>query len=470
MPRPSTPGIPSPQETATALHYVARERQQPKAVLGKTRIDPIWFFTCIGGPSVPTTAAEARKRLIALRVALAKLVKRFDKKLADEDLAELPVLKKPLDFDENEEPPPQPFREAAELVFQLGEPSSIPPGKTLETLYQEAGELEGWMEVKNRRWFEKSGRAEFVYRKLAEWLVEREQLHREVPTRPSDGEPWVPSSNPLPKGGSPHGRGIRHLDYPDGYQLEGEARPSFNNFLDLPDGTGIDERSFIGARVLRPDARPPEGFEAMRALAVRPGDLVAVSIYIHNNAGLAGNRGGDGSGVARNSRVYVNFPTDESAALLSIGCFIRADNAVVDEAHPELRTVSDNTVIASFDERPIRLQYLTGKARFLQRRTTRAALSPPAEEPDEELYRSWTLPEGQEYWLFTGQIRNVHENAEQSAELGLPIGNDGSRDPFQAAGRSQGDQLSYFGGPSYVGILQFQIVVEAGQPDVHIGN
>lgn len=462
MPRPTLPPIPSPRETAKALHDIAREGQQPKAVIGKSGIDPIWFFARIGGPGVPTTAADARERLVALREVLAELVERFDGLTDDDcDLEELSTLKKPRDF-EDEEPPRQPFREAAELVFQLKRPESIPPDKDLNVLYKEAGELEGWMEIKNPRWFEKSHRAEFVYRKLAEWLIEREQLHREVPTRPSDGEPWVPSTNPLPKGGTPHGRGIRHFDYPNGYQLEGEARPSFNNYLDLPDGTAIDERSFTGARVLRPDARPAEGFEAMRALIVRPGDLVAISIYIHNNAGLAGNQGGDGPGVARNSRVYVNFPTEESATLLSIGCFIRADNAVVDEAYPELRTVSDNTVLASADESPIRLRYLTGKARFLQRRTIRAALSPPAAEPDEELYRSWTLPEAQEYWLFTGQIRNVRENAEQSAELGLPIGSDGSRDPLQAAGRSQGDQLLYFGGNSYVGILQFQVAVEAG--------
>lgn len=171
-------------------------------------------------------------------------------------------------------------------------------------------------------------------------------------------------NNPQPATGRPHGTGISHRDYPTGYKLNGEPRPSFDNYIDYSNCAPNDERPFVGARVLAPHASPRGSFETRRKIRVRPGDEVSVSVYIHNNGATSGNGGGK-TAIARNTRIGVRLPHDARAEL-QVAVWLYADNAVVQESDLALHSISDNISILSQNGVPIELSWEGGSARLLQ--------------------------------------------------------------------------------------------------------
>ena len=262
-------------------------------------------------------------------------------------------------------------------------------------------------------------------------------------------------NNPLPNTGAPHGTGISHQQYPNGYKLNGQFAPTFDNYIDYSDGAPNDERNFLGARVFSPNSLPTDGsFETRKKLKVKPGDKVAVSAFIHNDGGASGNTGGSGPSVAKNTRVYFAFPTDQSGTELQLSGYIRANNAVVSDQNLQMHTISDNMSFLSETGQPIKLKYIPGKARLLQTNM--------AKNPADTSYQIWNFNSGQEYWMFTGLRSNVGGNTEEDSTLGLPIGSNGSYQSGQSVGTSQSQQLDWFGCEEFHGYVQFQVEVEAG--------
>lgn len=263
-------------------------------------------------------------------------------------------------------------------------------------------------------------------------------------------------NNPLPTTGAPHGTGISHQQYPNGYKLNGQFAASFNNYIDYSDGSPKDERAFLGARVASPTQQPADGsFETRKKLRVKPGDRVIVSAYIHNDGGASGNNAGSGPSVAKNTRIYFAFPTGQSKTELQLSSYIRADNAVVNDQNLQMKTISDNMSFLSETGQPIKLKYLPGKARLLQ--------SNMAKDPNNTNYQIWNFSNGQEYFMFTGSRTNVGGNTEEDPNLGLPIGSNGSYQSAASVGTNQSQKLDWFGCNEYHGYVQFQVEVEAGE-------
>lgn len=263
-------------------------------------------------------------------------------------------------------------------------------------------------------------------------------------------------NNPQPNTGAPHGTGISHQQYPNGYKLNGQFAASFDNYIDYSNGAPNDERNFLGARVFSPTSLPTDGsFETRKKLKVKPGDKIAISAFIHNDGGTSGNGDGSGPSVAKNTRVYFNFPTNQSAPEVQLGAFIRSNNAVVSDQHLDAHTISDNMSFISETGQPIKLKYIVGKGRLLQTNMAKNA--------SDTSYQSWgPFTAQQEYWMFTGQISNVGGIPEENPTLGLPIGSNGSYQSGQSVGTSQAQQLDWFGCEQFHGYVQFQVEVEAG--------
>ncbi len=266
-------------------------------------------------------------------------------------------------------------------------------------------------------------------------------------------------SNPLPRVGFPHGTGISHSDYPDGFQIDGVATPTFNSYLDNEDGSPNDERPFLAARVLRPVRAPARGL-SIGLLHVRPGDTVQVSVYIRNDAAPAGNDGGRGPAVARNTRVLAHW-NRKRARVVSLGSYIFAENAVPDLAHPELRTISANLELRSQTERPIRLEYVPNSAQYLQ-----SAPGGGEHVPGLPIgtYEVWRLTPAQQRMLFTGFIRRIHDNSEMDAASGLPLGNDDGYRRATLLGKHLNDRMSFYGGSPYFAYVVYRARVLAGTP------
>lgn len=260
------------------------------------------------------------------------------------------------------------------------------------------------------------------------------------------------ASNPLPDAGFPHGRGITRADFPDGYSVKGVPRPSFDNFIDGGEGELGNERHLLATCFMREEycLRTPT---ATDPIEVAPGDELLVSALVDNNGDPAGNKGGRGPAVARDTRISFNWNRDYDLEL-ALGAFIRASNAVVDEARPRLRTISDSLTFRSATGKPIRLRYRD--ARMLV-----ADWFDPSGDPGKKWhYSRWYLTNPQEYWLFTGETTNVAGNSEAVSDLGLPIGSDGSGDSRRSiAGRTQRDRLDFYAGETYHAFVQFRVVV-----------
>jgi hypothetical protein len=277
-----------------------------------------------------------------------------------------------------------------------------------------------------------------------------------VPNPVSPKRPGVfvsSASNPLPDAGFPHGRGFTRADFPDGYSVNGVPRPSFDNFLGGGEGELGNERHLLATCFRREEhcLRTPT---ATDPIEVAPGDELLVSALVDNNGDPVGNKGGRGPAVARDTRISFNWDGD-SGLELGLGAFIRASNAVVDEARPHLRTVSDNLTFRSATDKPVRLHYRDARMLVADR-------FDPSGDPGERWhYSRWYLTDPQEYWLFTGTITNVAGNSEASGDLGLPIGSDGSGDSKGSiVGRTQRDRLNFYAGEVYHALVQFRVVVQ----------
>lgn len=129
--------------------------------------------------------------------------------------------------------------------------------------------------------------------------------------------------------------------------IRGTTHPQFNSFVDTPNYG--DERAFF-------DAKPAShltsgGFKS--ELAVDPGDIVYLRVYIHNNAGSAFNGDDlDGPAVARNTRARVLAP-DESGTRIRLHAYIASANS-------RPRWISDSVDLIS--DRRVQLAYLPGSA------------------------------------------------------------------------------------------------------------
>lgn len=284
---------------------------------------------------------------------------------------------------------------------------------------------------------------------VASTLVAPELWDREPKARPI-------VSNPLPNAGFPHGTGISHAEYPDGFRTDEAPTPTFNSYLDNPDGSPDDERSFLAARVLRPVRAPSQGL-SVGVLDVRPGDTVQISIYIRNDADPAGNRRGRGPAVARNTRVLAGW-TRGRATVLSLGSYIFAENAVPDLAHPDLRTISANLELRSETHRPIRLEYVPNSAQYLQNAPGRGEHVPGLPL---STYEIWDLIPAQQRLLFTGYTRRVHDNSEMDAASGLPIGSDDGYRRATLIGEHLNDRMNFYGGSPYFGYVVYKVRVRS---------
>jgi hypothetical protein len=249
-------------------------------------------------------------------------------------------------------------------------------------------------------------------------------------------------NNPQPDSGSPHGAGITHAQYPNGYMLNGVFAPTFNSYTDNKDGSSNDERPFLVGWA-------NNGNEA-NAVTAAPGDTVTVRAFIHNDGGTSGNVGGIGPSVAKNSRVLMSFPTDKTGTSLHISSYIYADNAVVNENKPGLKTISDDLEIKSNNGAPIKLTYIAGSAQFLQSNKARG----------QNGYQSYTLTGNQQQYLFTGTRKQEGNNIEITPTSGLGLGSDGSYKSAKAVATSQNDILDWFGCEEYQGYVLFKVKVE----------
>jgi hypothetical protein len=265
------------------------------------------------------------------------------------------------------------------------------------------------------------------------------------------------ASNPLPNAGFPHGRGISQRDFPSGYRFQGMPRPTFNSYAEGLVPEFPDERHFLWAcfvnrqidGCLTRTERSPTG-----PLEVAPGDELMISALIDNNGDPSGNRGGRRTAVARNSRILFSFPTGERATTLHLSSYIYADNAVVDEARPVLKTVSDNFGFQSVTGNPIELRYMRD-ARVLQARDEVST------DPGSTgyVYQRWNLTGDQQQMMFTGNRRIVMGNTEADRTLGLPIGSRGTLDPSTVIGMNVNDRLDFFAGRAYHMFVQFKVRV-----------
>jgi hypothetical protein len=261
-------------------------------------------------------------------------------------------------------------------------------------------------------------------------------------------------SNPLPRDGFPHGTGISHRDYPDGFQINGVPTPTFNSYIDNEDGSRLDERAFLAARVTQPLRVPASGLK-IGLLYVRPGDTVEISIYIRNDADPAGNGSGRGRpAIARNTRVLSGW-NRKKATVLSVGAYIFAENAAPDVVHPDLKTISANLELRSQTEQPIEFEYVPNSAQYLQNASSFGQRIPGRKGT----YKVWRLNAAQQRMLFTGFRRKEHANTEIDAASGLPLGSDGSYWRQTLLGRHINDRKRFYGGSGYFGYLVYRAQV-----------
>jgi hypothetical protein len=249
-------------------------------------------------------------------------------------------------------------------------------------------------------------------------------------------------NNPLPDSGSPHGAGITHAQYPNGYMLNGVFAPTFDSYKDNKDGSPNDERPFLVGWT--------NNDKEANAVTAKAGDEITVRAFIHNDGGSTGNVGGIGPSVAKNTRVLMSFPTDKTGNSLHVSSYIRADNAVVNENKPGLKTISDDLEVKSATGAPIKLTYIGNSAKFLQTNKSR----------NQNGYHIWNLNGQQQSYLFTGTRHAEGNNTEISATSGLGVGSDGSFNLGKALGSTQNDQLDWFGCDEYHGYILFKMKVE----------
>ena len=283
-----------------------------------------------------------------------------------------------------------------------------------------------------------------------------ETRHPRQPASETAALPDVPrtiltGNNPQPQAGAPHGTGISHREYPYGYVLNGRPLPSFNNYIDYLDGAPNDERAFLGARLIGPNPCPADSFEVRRKIRVLAEDTIAVSIYIHNNGPPSHNDAGNGPAVARNTRIGVSLPP-EPAVELQMAAWLFAENAVVEDDHPQVHTISDNLSILSRRGVPITVHYVKGSARLLQSRQ-------PQDERSNN-YQSWIFTPTQEKWLFSPEKQIAEERWNIAPDSGVPIGNSGHSTPLKAVGAEKDAALGWWGCNTYHGYLNFLLRVE----------
>lgn len=280
------------------------------------------------------------------------------------------------------------------------------------------------------------------------WEVAHEIVRLEMAARAK-----APIASPA---GAPHGSGISHAHFPYGYRFDGRGQASFNNYLDKTQASDYaynDERLFLAARITTPERVPLKGF-ASGPLRVRPGQVVRLSAYIHNNADAFDNDGGSGPSAARNSRLLIAWPDPPVGRQLFVLAYLYADNALVDEAHRDLHTIVGYVELRSDSQEEVRMHYVPGSAVLLQKRRGWYRLWL------RDYYQTWTLTGDQQNMLFTGDRQRVHDQIEITPHSGLPIGNDGTFRASSSLGQRPEDRLRWFGCDPYHGYLQFLVRID----------
>jgi len=191
-------------------------------------------------------------------------------------------------------------------------------------------------------------------------------------------------------------------------------------------------------------------------LEVAPGDELLISALVDNNGDPSGNQGGQDTAVAQNCRVMFAFPTRQRKPTLHLSSYIFADNAVVDESRPALKTISDNFGFSSTTGKPIKLRYKPDSAYILQ---ARYKLNGDHAKSGEYVYQRWVLSGDQQFMMFTGSRSRVEGNTEADPALGLPIGSTGTFDPDAVVGRNPEAERACFAGEAYHLFAQFKVRV-----------
>ena len=124
---------------------------------------------------------------------------------------------------------------------------------------------------------------------------------------------------------------------------------TFNSITNNPNYG--DERTFFDVK----DAANTNQGGFVDKISAKDGQELLLRVYVHNNA--ADNLNGtnfDGSGVAKNTKVRINLPTDTAQALRA-NAYISADNA-----QPQI--VSDTIDMVGFNNGNFNVEYVPGSA------------------------------------------------------------------------------------------------------------
>lgn len=124
--------------------------------------------------------------------------------------------------------------------------------------------------------------------------------------------------------------------------------PVFNSFVNVPN-IG-DERAFLDG--FRSDQTAPGTHKDVVTDVTKGSKEVVMRLYVHNNANEGTNA--SGLGVARNTKVRIELPTNEGNALRAVGS-ITADNATPKE-------VVDTVDMTSTEK--FKVEYVTGSAKL----------------------------------------------------------------------------------------------------------
>lgn len=167
-----------------------------------TKALPLLTLERFGGPATPTPE-ERGNRLTEIRSLLGELAPQLGNLPAAElEAARIPFEPGPKESQEDFwKKEAQLLADAAATIFQLTTPK--PKAKPKRVLFEEASKLyenareERELEKTDRgpQWFERSRQLAFLSRKLAEWIINGEDLHRKTTRSEERGGEPPPTSN-----------------------------------------------------------------------------------------------------------------------------------------------------------------------------------------------------------------------------------------------------------------------------------
>lgn len=140
----------------------------------------------------------------------------------------------------------------------------------------------------------------------------------------------------------------------------GLDRPAFNLYTGVP-GEG-DETDFLRGKEETNSGSSTTNVQS----ACDNGTRYTLRVYVHNIANQTLNNGGSGPGVARDTKVRVALPTQNTASNFNMSSVISASNAT---------TVSDGMTITCANGKKVKLSYVSGSAKQFTGHTGTKAIS-----------------------------------------------------------------------------------------------